>query len=57
LAWFVDASSTKRLTEMRPFETPSENRIGRRVSTLGMPFGTQRKEVRPLGWSLPFGSS
>src|SRR4051812_29479058 len=38
---------------MRPFLTPSEKRIGNRVSTPGMPFGTQRKLVRPFGASLP----
>ena len=42
---------------IRPFETPSENRIGSRVSTPGMPFGTQRNEVRAFGVSLPLGSS
>ena len=39
--------------EIRPFDTPSENRIGRRVSIPGMPFGTHLKEVRALGLSLP----
>src|SRR5260370_765914 len=31
--------------------------MGKRVSTPGMPFGTQRKLVRPFGTSLPAGSS
>src|SRR5580704_16691856 len=42
---------------MRPFLTPSENRIGSRAATPGMPFGTQRNEVRPFGWLLPASSS
>ncbi len=38
---------------IRPFETPSENRIGSRAPTPGMPFGTQRKLVFPFGVSFP----
>ena len=57
----VDACMVSRgqldefLQLIRPFDTPSENRIGSRVSTPGMPFGTQRNEVRPFGVSLPMG--
>src|SRR6516162_7289412 len=57
LAWFVALTATKWLSVIRPFTTPSENKIGSRVSTPGTPFGTQRKLVRPFGTNFPAGSS
>ena len=56
LAWLVEVSATKRLRSMRPFTTPSENRIGSRAAIPGDPFGTQWKLVRALGVSLPWSS-
>ena len=48
--------AAKRSSEMRPFITPSENRIGRRVSTPGMPLGMLRNVLRAPAASLPAGS-
>ena len=41
----VDVSATNSFRLIRPLVTPSENRIGSRVSTPGIPFGTQRQRA------------
>ena len=52
-AWLVDVSATKRVRSIRPFMTPSENKMGKRVSIPGIPFGMCLKLRSPAGLRLP----
>src|SRR4051794_31867473 len=54
-AWLVEVSATNWLGVMRPSATPLLHRICRRVSTPGMPLGTQRNEVRAFAFLFPAG--
>src|SRR3977135_1103789 len=57
-AWFVEVSATNSFKVMRPSTTPFEKRICKRVSTPGIPFGTQRNDASAFGlnfpWTLPY---
>lgn len=57
MAWVVEDRATNWLRSMHPLLTPSENRIGNRVSTPGIPFGIHRKFRLPFSLSLPAPSS